>query len=100
MGLERHDFIEKRAHKRVPVFHHARAVGSEGQPLSLVIVDLSAGGLMARCDHPLTTGDRLQVHVPGIGLRSAHVCWALGGRIGCEFDTPISLEAYLAVTAK
>lgn len=99
MRLERHDFIDKRAHKRVPVFHRTRAAGPDGQPLSLVIVDLSPSGLMARCDHRLASGERLQVDLPGVGVRSAKVCWSLGGRIGCEFDAPINLEAYLAVTA-
>jgi hypothetical protein len=99
MRLERHDFIDKRAHKRVPVFHRTRAAGSDGQPLSLIIVDLSSNGLMARCDHRLANGERLQVDLPGVGVRSAKVCWSLGGRIGCEFDAPINLEAYLAVTA-
>jgi hypothetical protein len=99
MGRERHDYSDKRAHKRVPVFHRTRGAGADGQPLSLVIVDLSAGGLMARCDHRLSTGERLQVYLPGIGTRSALVCWSLGGRIGCEFDAPINIEACLAIAA-
>ena len=98
MGLERHDFTDKRAHKRVPVLHRTRATGADGQPLSLVIVDLSSNGLMARCDHRLPTGERLEVYLPGVGVRSAVVCWSLGGRIGCEFDAPIMLEACLALT--
>ena len=99
MGLERHDFVDKRAHKRIPVFHRTRATGADGQPLSLVIVDLSSNGLMARCDHRLRTGERLEVYLPGVGTRSAAICWSLGGRIGCEFDSPINLETCLAFTA-
>ena len=99
MGRERHDFSDKRAHKRVPVFHRTRGTGADGQPLSLVIVDLSASGLMARCDHRLSTGERLQVHLPGVGTRSALVCWSLGGRIGCEFDALINIEACLAIAS-
>jgi hypothetical protein len=99
MALQRHDFIDKRAHKRVPVFHRTRAAGPDGQPLSLVIVDLSANGLMARCDDRLAGGARLKVDLPGVGVRTALVCWSLGGRIGCEFEAPINLETYLAATA-
>jgi len=97
MELERHDFIDKRTHTRVPVFHRTRAAGADGQPLSLVVVDLSASGLMARCDHRLSAGERLWVDLPGVGTRSAMVCWSLGGRIGCEFEAPINLESCLAI---
>ena len=99
MGLERQDFTNKRAHKRIPVFHRTRAAGADGHPLSLVIVDLSASGLMARCDHALHKGERLEVHLPGVGVRAAVVCWSLGGRIGCEFDAPINIESCLAIAA-
>lgn len=99
MGLQRHDFVDQRAHKRVPVFHRTRAAGADGRPLSLVIVDLSSNGLMARCDQGLSTGERLKVDLPGVGARSAMVCWSMGGRIGCEFDAPINLESCLAVAA-
>ena len=98
MALE-HDFVEQRAHKRVPVFHRTRAAGADGQPLSLVIVDLSTNGLMARCDQGLSTGERLKVDLPGVGARGAVVCWSMGGRIGCEFDAPINLESCLALAA-
>ena len=99
MALEQHDFIEQRAHKRVPVFHRTRAAGADGQPLSLIIVDLSTNGLMARCDQGLSTGERLKVDLPGVGARAAVVCWSMGGRIGCEFDAPINLESCLALAA-
>ena len=83
----------------MPVFHRTRAAGADGQPLALIIVDLSAGGLMARCDHRLSTGESLRIDLPGVGTRTAMVCWSMGGRIGCEFDAPISLESCLALAA-
>lgn len=97
MVLERHSFHEKRIDDRIPVFHRTRAMGPDGQPLSLVIVDLSASGLMARCEAKLEAGSRLQVMFPAIGMCSAKVSWSLGGRIGCELDHPIGLESYYEV---
>jgi hypothetical protein len=97
MGLERHSFREKRFDDRIPVCHRTRAVGPDGQPLSLVIVDLSVNGLMARCEAKLEAGSRLQVMFPMIGMCFAEVRWALGGRIGCELDHPIALESYYEV---
>jgi hypothetical protein len=94
MGLERHSFHDKRVDDRIPVFHRTRAVGPEAQPLTLVIVDLSASGLMARCDADLAAGSRVQVMLPAVGMCFALVRWSLGGRIGCELDQPIALENY------
>jgi len=54
---------------------------------------------MARCDHRLSTGESLRIDLPGVGTRTALVCWSLGGRIGCEFDAPINLETCLALAA-
>ena len=97
MGLERHSINDKRLDERIPVCHRTRAVGSAGQPLSLVIVDLSANGLMARCDTEIAAGSRIQVMLPVIGMCFAEVRWSLGGRIGCELEQPIGLESYYEV---
>lgn len=94
MGLERHSFSERRARERIPVFHRTSAVGPNGEPLSLVIVDLSASGLMARCDLDLSPGAPLQICLPAIGMCSAVVRWSMGGRIGCALDQALSLENY------
>ncbi|WCM28821.1 PilZ domain-containing protein [Sphingomonas sp. QA11] len=94
MGLESHPFQEKRVDERIPVFHRTRATGPDGQALSLVIVDLSANGLMARCDAQLAPGEWLQIMLPLIGTCRARLRWSLGGRIGCEFDQPIGPEQY------
>lgn len=94
MGLERHSFHEKRVDDRIPVCHRTRAVRPDGQPLSLVIVDLSISGFMARCEVALAAESRVQVMLPVIGMCFAHVRWSLGGRIGCELDEPIAPESY------
>ena len=70
--------------------------GPDGQALSLVIVDLSQKGLMARCDQDLAREARIQVNLPGIGMCYAVVRWSLGGRIGCELEEHIELEDYHA----
>ncbi len=99
MGLERHSIHDKRLDERIPVCHRTRAVGPAGEPLSLVIVNLSVNGLMARCETALAAGSRIQVLLPVIGMCVAEVHWSLGGRIGCELDQPIGLESYYEVLA-
>jgi hypothetical protein len=97
MGLERHSFHEKRVDDRIAVFHRTRAIGPEGRPLSLVIVDLSVSGMMARCDIAFVPGVQIDVTLPVIGVHPARVRWSLGGRIGCVFCPALALDDYYAL---
>ena len=99
MGMERHSFLDKRTDDRVPVLHRTKAVGPEGHSLALVIVDLSAGGMMARCDLGFVPGVLIQVALPVIGVHPVQVRWSLGGRIGCEFCPALAGDQYAAVLA-
>lgn len=90
---------DDRRESRDEVFHRTRATGSGGLPLVLLVVNLSPGGLMARLDHPLAPGDPLRILLPDLGMVGAQVRWALGGRIGCQFDTPVSASAYRQLLA-
>ena len=86
---------EHRQEPRDEVHHRARATDlAAGCPLPMLVVNLSPGGLMARCEVPLAPGDRFRVVLPEAGARVAEVRWALGGRIGCQFDEPIALLDY------
>lgn len=94
---------DDRAAPRDEVHYRARAYGPDAQQISLLIVNVSALGLMARCDLPYAVGERLRVLLPVVGVVVAEIRWSLGGRIGCELDLPIGLPDYydlLAVMAK
>lgn len=96
-------YQDQRAAPRDEVFYRARASRADGSPLALLIVNLSAMGLMARCDSDLPAGERLRVMLPVVGVVVAEIRWSLGGRIGCELDRTIALADYyelLAVLAK
>ncbi|MFZ5793244.1 MAG: PilZ domain-containing protein [Sphingomonas sp.] len=90
---------DKRALARDEVHYRARAYGPDAQQVSLLIVNLSALGLMARAEVPYGEGDRLRVTLPVVGVVVAEIRWALGGRIGCELDQPIDLADYYEVLA-
>jgi hypothetical protein len=94
MGLEQRLSSEQRINDRIPVFYRTRGIGPDEQLMPLVIVDLSAKGLMARCEGDFAAEAPIQVSLPMIGTRPARIRWSLGGRIGCEFDTPIGIEDY------
>lgn len=90
---------ESRALVRDEVHYRARAFGPDARQLSLLIVNLSAAGLMARTDSGYGVGDRLRVTLPVIGVVVAEIRWALGGRIGCELDVAMPLPEYYELLA-
>ncbi|MGY4395846.1 hypothetical protein ACVWZA_001019 [Sphingomonas sp. UYAg733] len=90
---------DNREISRDEVHYRARAYGPDARPLSLLIVNMSALGLMARCDMDIAEGSRLRVTLPVVGVIAAEVRWCLGGRMGCELDHPIDLADYYELLA-
>lgn len=85
---------EDRREPRQAVLHRTRAVQANATEWSVVIVNVSPRGLMARSDAPHEPGDLLAIHLPVIGALEAEIRWALGGRIGCRLLHPIDPEDY------
>ena len=92
-------FADLRASPRDEVLYRARAFGPDARPLTLLVVNISALGLMARIDRPFAAGDRLKVVLPVVGAVTAEIRWALAGRIGCQLDRTIDLADYYEVLA-
>ena len=89
---------EHRIEPRDETHHRARATDlAAGCPLPMLVVNMSPQGMMARCEVPLTAGDRFRVVLPVAGVREAEVRWALGGRIGCRFESAVPADLYHAV---
>jgi len=93
-------FADFRREGRDEVHHRVRAFGPDARPLNFLIVNISPHGLMARCEANLAVGERLRINLPVIGVRVAEVRWALGGRVGCQFDGVIDLADYYELIAK
>ena len=91
--------LDDRAVPRDEVHYRARAIGSDARPISLLIVNMSALGLMARVDADYPVGERLKVTLPVVGAVWAEIRWSLGGRIGCELDRPIDQADYYGLLA-
>lgn len=83
-----------RRENRDEVHFRARAVHADGRSLQLLVVNISPGGFMARCDSDIADGSRLRIALPGRGMQMAQVRWALGGRIGCQLERSIPLAEY------
>lgn len=87
-------YSDPRREGREDVYYRARAFGPDAKQLGFIIVNISPHGLMARCDDPLESGDRIRVVLPHAGTVVAEVRWALGGRMGCQFERAIDLASY------
>lgn len=92
-------YRDERSIGRDEVHYRTRAVGPDGRLLSIVIVNISAMGLMARCDGVFAEGERIGITLPVLGAVNAQIRWSLGGRIGCELDRMIELADYYALLA-
>ena len=90
---------DDRREMRDDVHYRARAYGPDARQLTFLVVNVSPHGLMARCDTPFETGDRLRVVLPVAGPVVAEVRWWLGGRLGCQFDPAIDLATYYELIA-
>ena len=91
--------LDGRREDRDEVHHRTRSTHADGRTLQMLVVNISPHGFMARCEAPVTEGDLLRVVLPGVGHVDAHVRWALGGRMGCQFDKPIPLAHYYDLIA-
>lgn len=96
MGLRADNlaYADVRREDREEVHYRARAFGPDARQLNFLIVNVSAHGLMARCGSDLKTGDRIRVVLPIAGPVVAEVRWALGGRIGCQFERAVDRASF------
>ncbi|ODP37878.1 PilZ domain-containing protein [Sphingomonas turrisvirgatae] len=90
---------ERRAAERDEVHYRARAFGPDAQPRTLLVVNISPHGLMARCEATFAAGDRLRIMLPVVGVVVAEIRWCLGGRLGVNFETAIDLASYYELLA-
>jgi len=90
---------DDRQEMRDDVHYRARAFGPDARQLTFLVVNISPHGLMARCDTPFQTGDRLRIVLPVAGTVTGEVRWSLGGRLGCQFDPAIDLASYYELIA-
>ena len=88
------DGASKRSAKRDSLFLLTALADEAGQPLGKARVrNLSETGLMADCEASFRDGDRIVVHLRGIGDVKGQVSWVRGDRIGMAFDERIDPQA-------
>lgn len=92
-------YAEIRREDRDEVHVRARGVSGTGEPLRLLIVNISSHGLMARCEQPVAQGDRVTITLPIVGRKTGEVRWALGGRMGVQFEQAVGRASYYELIA-
>ena len=90
-------WLNRRAHPRHVLVRRSGIIHvADGSRQPCVIVNISAGGLLARTYHPTVPGERVRVElVPGETIDGS-VLWAQDWSIGIAFDELIDVEALLA----
>ncbi len=87
--------LNRRESPRDDVYYRTRGTDDAGMSFGLQIVNISATGFMARTEATLVPGSWMTLRLPVVGQIRADVRWALGGRVGCQFDRMIDLAPYL-----
>ncbi|WP_443970758.1 PilZ domain-containing protein [Sphingobium sp. CR28] len=85
---------------REDVSWQTRVNAPDMPPAEVLIVNLSPSGCMVRSDAILVPGEPTMLMLPMVGQTEAQVMWALGGRAGLEFVTPLPLHSYSSILSE
>jgi proline racemase len=75
-----------------------RRPGSRG--LDARVVNLSSHGFMVRTEEAFQQGEQVSIKLPVLGEVTAKIAWALGGRVGGQFLTPVDPARYAEMLKK
>lgn len=89
-------WLNRRAHPRHVLVRRSAILHMGGEPEPCVVVNISAGGLMARTFRPSVAGDRIRVELVRGETIEGSVLWAQDWSIGIAFDDLIDVEALLS----
>lgn len=88
---------DQRNAAREEVFYRTRGTSPRSGAIQMQVVNISACGFMARTEGDFDVGDIIQLRLPVVGSVSAEIRWALGGRVGGQFEHMIDLAPYLSL---
>lgn len=64
-------------------------IDSDGNSVSVVVIDISREGCRMETDGSLKIGEQVQIKVPKYGTFAAQIRWALGNEAGAVFLEPV-----------
>ena len=65
---------------------------SDGNRISVVVIDISQNGCRLETSAMLRIGEKVQIEVPKYGTFPAQVRWALGNEAGAVFLEPVFVD--------
>jgi len=74
--------------------------GDAGEAIDVVVHDISAHGFLAQASARLPVGSEVWLELAGVGRVTAKVRWRGSSTMGCEFVSPISVEALAAAVSE
>ena len=92
-------FDNRRRAQRAPVLLDA-GLGGGGLARTLCkVVDISTAGARLQTYSALKKGTSIWLTLPHVGQVAANVMWADDYTAGCQFDRPLTTEAFEAILA-
>lgn len=91
---------DRRIGSRRPLRLIAQGTQKAGQPVDVLIHNISETGLLIESDTPLVADDRIEIDLPHSGPTAASIVWASGRLFGCQFDAPIGPASLSAAQLK
>ncbi len=89
--------VDQRICPRSDVYARLPVTLPDGRSLIATVVNISADGLLIRHDGKVDENGNMTIALPVIGRTTARAVWALGGRVGAQFDRPIAQQDYDSV---
>lgn len=91
--------LEQRQSQRHPVLLGKVSVRKHAkQPISALLVDVSAYGCRLLFEGGVKVGDRLWLRLAGSEPIAATAVWSEGDRLGCKFDDTLDRNLFRALT--
>ena len=76
---------------RVDTRFEATLTDSDGNVVSVIVMDISREGCRLETDGSLKIGEKVQIAVPKYGNFPAQIRWAMGNEAGAVFLEPVLL---------
>ena len=89
--LEEMEVRDRRNSARFRLHMSARTSSGAGEGLAIVL-NISAKGFLVNCAIPVAVGEKIEIKLPNLDIRSAVVMRLDDEFAGCEFDEPITEE--------
>lgn len=82
--------VEARRSERTDVDLPAAVDAGPAHNIRVIVRNISAHGVMIEVSARLAPGRPLEIDLPRLGKRAAHIAWIRDGRAGVAFDAPLT----------